>query len=685
MDKLADQEILILQAEIEALRFANDALQQQMLADAESTDALLCEMEAQRDALRVADKQHQSLSSFVQRVMDTAGGLLIVLNREGHVRLTNQRCNEALGRDRLLPGAILDELLHVDDRNAVSALLPPLPWPVYSPLFELIHQHGHYHAEYRLANKDGSYRSYFFDANVLYNPQGKEEGAVISATDITDRQRILTELSESNRSLEAAKKEAVQSLAIMQSILDTAPVGIYLLDSQLRHIHFNKKYLQIMGYSSDELMGHTNLRFFPSMAEFEKFIESVAKTLSAGKTFSDERQMLHRDGSLKWIYTQINAVDPTNPGKGVVVAGEDISDRKKYEQELKESHAQIELTLHDLRAAQTQLIQAEKMASLGHLVANVAHEINTPMGAVKSSGQSIADELIPVTKSLPLLGKMLNEDSLGLFLKLIDYAHKPAKILSTRETRAIVGTTTQQLEAAGIDDARRKAGILVKMHAQSALTDFLPLLNHPACESLLDCASGVASIVGSAHNINTAVERVSRIVFALKAFISADDMGEMVDAHLQEGIEAVLTLYQSQIQQGTELVRNYEDLPPLWCIQEDLKQVWAHLIHNALHAMGQKGTLTVGLCRVVDKAVDEAVVSVKDNGCGIADEIRAKIFDAFFTTRAPGEGSGLGLSIVKKIVDKHQGRIEVQSEVGVGTTISVHLPYATANHNSAIR
>ena len=147
----------------------------------------------------------------------------------------------------------------------------------------------------------------------------------------------------------------------------------------------------------------------------------------------------------------------------------------------------------------------------------------------------------------------------------------------------------------------------------------------------------------------------------------------MTEAMLQEGLETTLTIYQHQIRQGTELVCRYAEMPPLRCLPDELNQVWTNLIHNALQAMNNAGTLTVDLKRVGD----EAVVSIGDTGSGIPEEIRGRIFEAFFTTKPMGEGSGLGLDIVKKIVDKHKGRIDVQSEVGVGSTFTVYLPYAS--------
>ncbi|MGH8030744.1 MAG: sensor histidine kinase, partial [Arenimonas sp.] len=144
------------------------------------------------------------------------------------------------------------------------------------------------------------------------------------------------------------------------------------------------------------------------------------------------------------------------------------------------------------------------------------------------------------------------------------------------------------------------------------------------------------------------------------------------ESDLAEGVETVLTIYQNQIKHGTELVRRFEDVPPVRCLPDELNQVWTNLVHNALQAMDHKGTLTVGL----DRDGDEVLVSIGDTGCGIPEEIRARIFDAFFTTKPAGEGTGLGLDIVRRIIEKHHGRIEVDSEVGRGTTFTVRLPIA---------
>ncbi len=121
---------------------------------------------------------------------------------------------------------------------------------------------------------------------------------------------------------------------------------------------------------------------------------------------------------------------------------------------------------------------------------------------------------------------------------------------------------------------------------------------------------------------------------------------------------------------GVEVCKDYQVDLSIMAYADELSQVWTNLIHNALQAMEYKGELSI--CTSLEG--NYALVSVSDTGMGIPVEARNKIFDAFFTTKSVGEGTGLGLDIVKKIIDKHEGRIEFDTELGVGTTFKVWLP-----------
>ncbi len=166
-----------------------------------------------------------------------------------------------------------------------------------------------------------------------------------------------------------------------------------------------------------------------------------------------------------------------------------------------------------------------------------------------------------------------------------------------------------------------------------------------------------------------AVERASKIVFALKSYARQNHSSQMTQAQITEGIDVVLTIYHNQLKQGIEVIKNYGEIPEIRCYAEELNQVWTNLIHNAIQAMNNQGKLEI----TVAQKNNQVLVQFTDSGCGIPPEIKHRIFEPFFTTKLPGEGSGLGLDIVCKIVEKHQGKIEVDSVPGK-TTFTIFIP-----------
>ncbi len=337
--------------------------------------------------------------------------------------------------------------------------------------------------------------------------------------------------------------------------------------------------------------------------------------------------------------------------------------------ELQQKNEELAQALRQLQSTQQELIQSEKMAALGQLIAGVAHEINTPLGAIKASISNIANALEKSLQQLPQLLTQLSEQEQADFFALVAASQNNTEPLSFRTERKLKRAYRQELEAQNIEDADTVAANLVKIGFKYELAPFLPLLKSPYKSAILHTTYNLAMQQSNSENIKLAVDRASKIVFALKSYARQGQTGEKIRTQVIEGIDLVLTIYHNQLKRGVDVTKNYQDIPPVLCYPEELNQVWTNLIHNAIQAMNNKGRLAI--TAIEDNGY--VVVQITDSGCGIPPQIKENIFKPFFTTKSAGEGSGLGLDIVSKIIDKHQGKIAVESKPGC-TTFKVWLP-----------
>lgn len=506
-----------------------------------------------------------------------------------------------------------------------------------------------------------------------------------------------------------------RTVAEQQAIFDNAAVGIDFVRNRTI-LACNLRMADMLGYRTDELIGASTRLLYASDEAYAALGDAAYGHLGQARDWIGEVEWVRKDGSPIHCRLHGRHIMPDQPELGSIWVMYDISAQKQADAALHEANRQLQLSLaaqeahsqalsashaqvtaayqeaqalreqaevaqhqalqalDELRAAQAQLVHAEKMATLGQLVASVAHEINTPIAAIKSSGGSMDEALQQLLDSAAEFGQ-LDLATRQLFARLVLGARRPAELLSSRETRHLVRSVAQALQAAGVDQPLHQAGLLVQLQAQAQWADYLPLLQHRQAALVLRRAENMATLITGTANINTAVDRVSKIVFALKSYSRSDPGGAQAPVDLAESLDTVLLLYHNQIKRGVELVRRYADTPPLHGWPDELNQVWTNLLHNALQAMDYKGTLTVD----IQPQGAEVCVSVGDSGCGIPAEVLPRIFDPFFTTKPKGEGSGLGLDIVKKIVVKHQGRIEVDSTPGQGTVFRVYLPLRPAH------
>ena len=358
-------------------------------------------------------------------------------------------------------------------------------------------------------------------------------------------------------------------------------------------------------------------------------------------------------------------------------------ERKRSADELRNSNLQLNIqkeelqtTLDSLQETQSQLIQSEKMAALGQLIAGIAHEINTPLGAINASAGNMSDSLDTAIGNLPTLLSKMNKDDLFLYLKLMRLVDGNAPEQSSKEKRQLKRALTKQLKELNIEEPEKIAEIFIYMKVYENIDQITPLLNSKNALFVLSNARNIISLRKNTKNINMAVNKASKVVFALKKFAHRDYIGEKVESDLIDGIETVLTLYHNQIKQGVEIIRDFGSIPLIKCYPDEINQVWTNLFHNSLQAMDNKGMIKIKVMQE-NKGV---MVHITDTGGGIEKDLHEKIFQPFFTTKKAGEGSGIGLDIVKKIMDKHDGTIDFDSEMGVGTTFKIWLPFETEVH-----
>ncbi|MFO1251396.1 MAG: ATP-binding protein [Inhella sp.] len=329
-------------------------------------------------------------------------------------------------------------------------------------------------------------------------------------------------------------------------------------------------------------------------------------------------------------------------------------------------------TFAALRAAQDTIVEQEKQAALGKLVANLAHEINTPLGAIKASGDVVATALQRALPGLAPQLRSLNEVELAAFQLLLPKRPPPA--LDSRAERALLRTLNDALQASGLGAFKAQADVLVQAGLGATdLADLAPLLQSPHAAVLLESARHLNLAQGGAVNIQEAVDKLSRVVFALRNFAGAI-LDEARLMSIETSLEAALMRHRSQLHRGVSLQRNYQGQAQVFAPPLELEHLWSQLIQNALHAMPHGGEL--GLHLQIENG--RVQVDVSDNGIGIDEALGERIFEPFFTTRSNGEGSGLGLTIVRGIVRRLGGAVGYRSQPGAGSTFTVHLPLQQA-------
>jgi signal transduction histidine kinase len=358
--------------------------------------------------------------------------------------------------------------------------------------------------------------------------------------------------------------------------------------------------------------------------------------------------------------------------------------------ELVVSNRELEKTLNELRAAQSALVHSERMAGLGQLVAGVAHEVNSPAAAIQGAVDNLAENVQRLARRARELSdtRLSPQDRMRFFALVEQLAPRlaGARVEAPAQIRRQARELATRLAQLGVPHAENACRTLVEIGAAEAAYNLAQLAQSPvedqhanirSLEALTGYLEQYAYLFRNTHAIRTAIRRITRIVGALKGY-SHLDQAKVSAADLHEGIENTLVILHSELKYGITVTRDYAELPAVLVYVDELNQVWTNLIHNAVQALGGKGEI------VIETRVDgtHVAVTVQDNGPGIEPDVMPRIFEPFFTTKPKGEGTGLGLGIVKQIVDKHGGRIDVTSKPGC-TRFTVRLPILGPSRLSA--
>lgn len=509
-------------------------------------------------------KQLRESEEKYRKMIELANDAIFAIDPEsGKIVEANPKAEEMTGRDQQdLMGMSVWDLHPTEDRENAKTL------------FNNVVKSGKgYCKEMQFVKPDGS--RLIVDIGAAHISFGGKLLIQRICRDVTAQRR----LEQENRSLRK----------YYEHILNRMPVGLGVktnVDTEPR-VEFENSKLIEMFHSGGEDESHSHWHMVEDellsrdrMSMNENGAVSIEREIPDGRIFQFTSSY-YREDSGSWHELQVV---------------QDITRRRRLEDDLQRANldleAKVEERTRELRDKQTQLVQSEKMAALGNLVAGIAHEINTPLGALKSN---------------------------------IDLFARSVKRLQ---------------DHCGDKSSDSKA--------------FTELVERMAKLNVIN---------------ESATERIVNIVTSLRSFARLD-MAEMDRVDLHEGLDSTLTLVHHELKDRIEITKDYGSIPKVNCYPNQLNQVFMNLLVNAAHAIEGKGNITV---RTYTNE-NQVMVEIIDTGRGIPKENIRRIFDPGFTTKGFGVGTGLGLSIVHQIMESHRGTIEVESEVGAGTTFRLRLP-----------
>jgi PAS domain S-box-containing protein len=437
-------------------------------------------------------------------------------------------------------------------------------------------------------------------------------------------QQYAQQLERSLDELNAAQSHLDASQQRLQLLVQQTPLAVVEWDINFQVTDWNPAAERIFGYTKQEALGCHFQFLIPEMIQPQ--MDQVATNILShqGGNYSINENV-RKDGKTiicAWYNNPLISAD--GELMGVASLADDITDHKVAEIQLQQKAQELETALQDLQQAQLQLVQSEKMSALGNLVAGVAHEMNNPLGFIAASLKQAKPTLADIVQHLKLYQTSLPHPS----DEVLDHAEE--------------------------------------IDLDYQLEDFPKMID----------------------SMTIACDRLKNISTSLRTFSRADQ-DYKVPFNIHEGIDSTILILKHRLKANEQrpaiaVVKNYGILPQVECFPGQINQVFMNILANAVDALDESNNgrsfdeITANLNRItITTSVENHLVKIAivDNGKGMNESVKQKIFDHLFTTKSVGKGTGLGLAIARQIVvDKHAGLIECNSSLGKGTELIIQIP-----------
>ncbi|OUT70884.1 MAG: hypothetical protein CBB76_05275 [Crocinitomicaceae bacterium TMED16] len=498
-----------------------------------------------------------------------------------------------------------------------------------------------------LVNRDGERNVIHRSMGPLFDEEGKIRFVIGYGTEIT--QRVMTE--EENLKLSLVAKNTNN--------------GVLMLDKDLRITWANKAMIDRSGYPLEEMIGKKPREFISASQNKEAYQKIRA---AASSMHNLEVEMMHKTKSGKEYYVSLNLQpinDSRNNHMGFMMVEFDITDRIISEQTIQNLNVNLERLVQEKTAKNMELASSlrdqEKMVTIGELASGVAHDLNTPLGAIKSGTENVSYTLdVLFKKILPLcssaeiqyaFNRSMNS-SFELFIGGVQMK-KEKDLFLEMFSELNVSFNANELNEIAMLLVKNRLDISDKEDVSFILNSKDPLL-------LLNLMYHVHLVFSFIKTIANSGSRATQVVKNLRLFIREKRNAESGTVNIKNNIEAVVNIFSHKIKNQVDLTVDIDPDIHIKGFDVRLFQLWSNLIKNALESMEDQNEKILKLYSQVSPS--NYTITVENNGPKIKDEFKRKIFNKFFTTKGKRNGSGLGLSIVKNVLEEHQGKIDLKSD-----------------------